>query len=345
MATGANSINLSTSSSRRSFNLFGSRRFSFSDNIIDSSISIFTMCVERVILLLGPVLICFASAIISGLSWTFFSIYLPMMQRSLVDASPVRRWIEIGINITFVVFILIEIIFNYYMCVTTRNTGPSFNKVVLELAESTNFDYPSTPQDVARFRRDFNDKMMQRMRRRQAREAEQRQQQQQLLQQQRSTSKCCENKNCIEFNQTSASVTRSNKNRENTNTIAIVAASSSSSVINPTTVNISDNGSEKVTLRKTTRQQQQSSCNNGNSSNANVTPATQIRSWMIMTPDEWGFCQRTNQPKPPRSHFDHVSKTLVLCMDHYCPWMFNVSKYIIKLIIMYFSPLEILFLK
>ena len=344
MATGANSINLSTSSSRRSFNLFGSRRFSFSDNIIDSSISIFTMCVERVILLLGPVLICFASAIISGLSWTFFSIYLPMMQRSLVDASPVRRWIEIGINITFVVFILIEIIFNYYMCVTTRNTGPSFNKVVLELAESTNFDYPSTPQDVSRFRRDFNDKMMQRMRRRQAREAEQRQQQQLLQQQQqRSTSKCCENKNCIEFNQTSASVTRSNKNRENTNTIAIVAASSSSSVINPTTVNISDNGSEKVTLRKTTRQQQQSSCNNGNSSNANVTPATQIRSWMIMTPDEWGFCQRTNQPKPPRSHFDHVSKTLVLCMDHYCPWMFNVSKYIIKLIIIYFSSLEILF--
>ena len=43
-------------------------------------------------------------------------------------------------------------------------------------------------------------------------------------------------------------------------------------------------------------------------------------------PDEWGYCQKTNQPKPPRSHYDYVSKSLVMCMDHYCPWMFNASK-------------------
>ena len=29
-------------------------------------------------------------------------------------------------------------------------------------------------------------------------------------------------------------------------------------------------------------------------------------------------------PKAPRSHYDHVTHKLVLNMDHYCPWMFNV---------------------
>lgn len=53
-----------------------------------------------------------------------------------------------------------------------------------------------------------------------------------------------------------------------------------------------------------------------------------IRSWMIMGPNEWGFCDNSNQPKPPRSHFDHVTKQLVLNMDHYCPWMFNTVGYL-----------------
>lgn len=42
-----------------------------------------------------------------------------------------------------------------------------------------------------------------------------------------------------------------------------------------------------------------------------------------MGPLEWGFCNRTNQPKPPRAHYCHVSKGLVFCLDHYCPWMFS----------------------
>lgn len=46
--------------------------------------------------------------------------------------------------------------------------------------------------------------------------------------------------------------------------------------------------------------------------------------WMLSGPQEWGFCHRSRKPKPPRSHYDHVTRTLVLNMDHYCPWMFNV---------------------
>lgn len=36
---------------------------------------------------------------------------------------------------------------------------------------------------------------------------------------------------------------------------------------------------------------------------------------------------RSKQPKPPRSHYDHALKELVLNMDHYCPWMANCVGY------------------
>ena len=50
--------------------------------------------------------------------------------------------------------------------------------------------------------------------------------------------------------------------------------------------------------------------------------------WMYLHPTEWGWCGRTNLPKPPRSHFDYVTGGLVLNMDHYCPWMFNCVGYL-----------------
>ncbi|KAJ8599185.1 hypothetical protein CTAYLR_007521 [Chrysophaeum taylorii] len=51
------------------------------------------------------------------------------------------------------------------------------------------------------------------------------------------------------------------------------------------------------------------------------------QSWMDRGPFEWGYCKYTHSPKAPRSHYDHVTKKLVLNMDHYCPWMFNVVGY------------------
>jgi palmitoyltransferase len=46
-------------------------------------------------------------------------------------------------------------------------------------------------------------------------------------------------------------------------------------------------------------------------------------SWMDLQPDEWGWCHKSNMPKAPRAHYCHVTRKLVLNMDHYCPWMFN----------------------
>jgi len=51
------------------------------------------------------------------------------------------------------------------------------------------------------------------------------------------------------------------------------------------------------------------------------------QSWLDRGPYHWGWCKYTHGPKAPRSHFDHVTKKLVLNMDHYCPWMFNVVGY------------------
>uniref|UniRef100_A0A7S3Z7Q0 Palmitoyltransferase n=1 Tax=Lotharella globosa TaxID=91324 RepID=A0A7S3Z7Q0_9EUKA len=44
---------------------------------------------------------------------------------------------------------------------------------------------------------------------------------------------------------------------------------------------------------------------------------------ILPRPGEWSKCTKTGLPKPPRSHFDKVTKRLVIQMDHYCPWLFN----------------------
>ncbi|VEU36880.1 unnamed protein product [Pseudo-nitzschia multistriata] len=198
------------------------------------------------------------------------------------------------------------------MCVTTRNSGPSssYNAVARELAESTNFEYPDTPEEVAQYRRHFNDKMMVRVRRREARDAEQRHRM-------RSHSRCCDaNGKCS-----------GNKIPAVSHNTATGKTASTGHVADVELDQVPSNSNADVTLRKKARQNQpkkDSKQPGGHDGNANN---THTRSWMFMAPDEWGFCTKSNQPKPPRSHYDHVSKSLVMCLDHYCPWMFNAIGY------------------
>jgi hypothetical protein len=42
--------------------------------------------------------------------------------------------------------------------------------------------------------------------------------------------------------------------------------------------------------------------------------STPVPSWLDQGALEWGHCRRTNQPKAPRAHYDHVTKKLVLNM-------------------------------
>lgn len=247
--------NVSANLHRRSFSCCGKRFQIRADRLLDAALDIITWSVEKAVLFLGPILICFASAIISGLSWTFFTILLPMISHKHDG----NLWI-VGAHIAMVLFLLVEICFNYYMCVRTSNNGPKYDQVVRELALATNFDYPETPQQVERFLRDFETRMSIRVQRRH----------QKSQQQQESVAPLVES--------VSTDTEGDVKNRK--------GGTSSNKVISP---------------RITTKNPPPS--------------AQQVRDWMVMAPDEWGYCSKSKQPKPPRAHYDHVSRNLILCLD------------------------------
>lgn len=228
----------------------------------DVLVHVGTVFIEKAVLVLGPLLICFASVIISGLSHVFFTVILPMMQHKYAK-SPYGDLI-INAHIGMVIFVLIEIIFNYFMCVTTRNKGPNYDRVAREMAEVTGFNFPETPQEAEKFRRDVEDKLNFRMKKR--------------------------------FQRSS---------REE-----LPAAG--------------EETAEDVELSPNVKQRKPNPAKK-QSAKPSAKPGEVVRPWMLMAHDEWGWCNRSNQPKPPRAHYDHVSKTLVLCLDHYCPWMFNVG--------------------
>jgi hypothetical protein len=282
---------------RRTFSLF-QRTFHISEQtVFDFIFNVCTTLFEKVVLIIGPVLICFALAIIYGLSHTFFTIVLPMLQLQYQDYAYGNLFL--GAHILFVLFLLTNVIFNYLSCVVTRNYGPEFKKVVRELALATDFSYPETPTEVEHFRQDFEDKMLLRMRRRQARAREIREGAQTKRQTNTSTTNNTDTTHLSADNNTAA--------LNNNGTTTVISSSSSSNT-------------EGVTQRKAATKKL-------STKPEKIPSPLQVRDWMLMAPEEWGYCQRSKQPKPPRSHFDHVTKTLVLCLDHYCPWMFNAGRY------------------
>lgn len=217
---------------RRRVFAVGSWRFECTrQRLLDACVDTASRVMESVVYWIGPLLILLASAIIFTLAYTFFTVLLPMIHRKHIDS--IWRIPMMTFHTCWVVFILIQIIFNYASCVLQRHTGPPYDRVVRELAIVTDFAYPSTPTAISQHRRTVQDLINVRL-----------QQRRQRLQQQ------------------------------------------------------ALNGSSNAPLRP----------------------------WMLQGPFEWGYCGRTNQAKPPRSHYDHVTKVLVLNLDHYCPWMFNASK-------------------
>ncbi|CAJ1961727.1 unnamed protein product [Cylindrotheca closterium] len=257
----------SNNTPRRSFVICG-ERFYFPGDGTDALIHIGTVFIEKAVLVLGPMLITFASVIIGGLSYTYFTIIMPMLEHKYGD-NP-ESTIMISLHTSIVVFFVAEISFNYFMCVVTRNKGANYDRVVRELADATNFQFPENPQELESYRRDTSDKMNLRMKQRYKRQQEE---------------------------------------QAPPATVATGGA---------------DSDSNNIKHRKN----KMAPANNKNNKVAAAEqPMSKLRSWMLMAPDEWGYCARSHQPKPPRAHYDHVSKTLVLCLDHYCPWMFNVVGY------------------
>jgi len=247
---------------RRVFAL-GSMRFQVQHRrVADACLDGLNLALEGFVYLIGPLLILFALGITYVLSYTFFTVLFPMLQLKYAELS--FKNLYLGLHCTWVVFLLVNVLFNYFFCVVTRNSGPNYDKVVREIAQATNFCYPETPAQVVAYRREYEDRMVLRMRRRQARAAE-----------------------------------------------AEAAAQESIDAVNGVTHRKSASTNTSTAITATPK-------------NVSSKP---LRSWMLMGPFEWGYCANTNQPKPPRSHYDHVTKSLVLSLDHYCPWTFNSSKF------------------
>jgi hypothetical protein len=354
---------------RRLFALFGMNQLQFqcsAQTVLDATMNVCTIFVEKLVLVLGPMLIVFASVIIGALTHTFFTIILPLLNHLYHDwpvpggGSWYAHHVIISLHIGMVLFLLTNIIFNYFMCVTTRNKGPAYDQVVRELAVATNFVYPESPAALEQFRRDYEDRMILRMRRRQVRERElsqqrvdaarlAREEQQQRQQQQKAaaTAAAALSTTTTSISTTSTTLSLDTPAANSSNTDDLESCSSSSNM----------GSSGVVTLRKNAVPSSNAPTDVGTGTHANGTMTTTnspkkrpvlrnsttttrpappkqalpspkfVRNWMLMAPDEWGYCTKSHQAKPPRSHYDHVTKTLVLCLDHFCPWMFNAIGY------------------
>jgi palmitoyltransferase len=218
--------------------------------------------VRRALYLLGPLLILVALAIISFEAYTFFRILLPMMHAKHAG-NPYRTGILMAHSF-WTVFVFFNIYFNYACGILQKHTGPHYDQVVEELAEATEFHLPRTPEEIAIFEQELNDRLV--------------------------MSRRNKGESATIHTDDAVGNAPATKRRHNGRSDASFTADSTASLTKPQSV------------------------------------IPKVPSWMLGGPFEWGYCTSSKQPKPPRSHFDPVSKALVLNLDHYCPWMFNASE-------------------
>ena len=253
------SVSARSGAPRRNFALF--RRFRFQmprGRPLDICLDTVQNLAEGAVYLLGPFLIVLALGIVGLLSYTFFFVLLPMIMEKYASRGSLQTLVVL-FHSSFVVFLLVNILFNYAMCVLTKNDGPMYDRIVRELATVTGFSFPETPAQVAEYRRDFEDRMVIRMRRRRAREEEEVRNAQQVA---------SEAQNSNSPNEEGGNTAMHHRNKK------------------PAASHKTQNSSSTV-----------------------------VRKWMLMGPYEWGFCGNSMQPKPPRSHYDHVTRKLVLNLD------------------------------
>jgi hypothetical protein len=174
----------------------------------------------------GPVGVVKVLYMTSQLLHTYATILLPMILRKHAGASRYYKWTILGLHVSLELYLLVQIFFNYYYCITTKHAGPHRDQVVQEIATLTEFDYPRTAESRAAHQRHVEARLL------------------------------------------SASATDQHV----------------------------DNSKGK-----------------------------KPPSWLLLDPFEWGYCEHTQMPRPPRSHYNHVIRTQVLNFDHYCPWIWNAG--------------------
>ena len=246
-------------------------------NTADSAFEGAAECVGQVIafifgplmIFLGPLMVVLALGIIGLLSYAFFTIVLPM----LAGSEGVFGFKGL-LHIAIVAFILINVLFNYYKCLTVKNDHKSaeYQEVVRELALATGVQYPEGEKEMETFRLEIEKKLRGRSDEKRGRAKE------------------------------SPPQDSGNNRNEDSQNIGLRKRPSGTTANEETT---------KQELSKTSTPHK----------------PKKIPAWMLLGPEEWGWCNHSGLPKPPRSHYDSVTKSLVLNMDHYCPWTFNSVGY------------------
>lgn len=309
-----------------------------------SSVSLcLAVVADGAVYVLGPMLILLAMTIAGGLTYCFFDVVLDLI------APPEGGMFARACHILVVCFFLWNVLHNYFMCVTTPNKGPNYDRVVRELAEATNFAYPETEEQVEGFRRDFEQIILERARAR--RNGGRPPPRPPSLPASSSSTPSAPptagggsaaataraDGDEEEGGRAAADVVGNGSSDGSASGVGGVANGGSAAAATPMAGSASGASSSLTTTGIHVRPTAASSSplsrgGDGGGSGSSSSSSSggydgPIYRWMLMGPQEWGFCNHSNQPKPPRSHYDHVTKCLVLNMDHYCPWMFNTVGY------------------
>jgi len=233
---------------------------------------------------------------------------------------------------SYVLFIIFNILFNYFACVTTRNfPGTKYENVVRELADATGFDYPDTVEGHEHWKMQFHQQLTgQRLVLRDINMERHRPFAKDSNDGTNSTNinnstsgNDCQ-KPCYGDNGTISQV-----GNDTCSSRDIPMGYSSSSQIN----NESTTTMKPQIISNTNNLIQPSLLQSPRSSPLSITtptpPQNLSREYVrtIIGPHDWSYCTRSRLAKPPRSHFDQVTRGLILNMDHFCPWMFNVGKW------------------
>jgi uncharacterized membrane protein YobD (UPF0266 family) len=264
-------------------------------------------------------------SIILLLSYTFFGIIIPMIYNKHVSYHPIYQSIILIYHCSIVIFLLVNVLYNYICCVIQKHVGYHYDTILYELASITNMKIPKTNQELVQYKRDLSEKLTQRMKQQQHKQHHMARQQQP---QNHNSSNNNNNKNNNNemtqrrtgLNHDPLSIPSTTTSTPHTTTSTVQAQSilptstlKNNNTITTTIIQSSSSLPDTVTTKATTTTPPPPASTNG------------IRTWMLLGPYEWGYCSQIQQIKPPRSHYDHVTKLLILNFDHYCPWMFNAG--------------------
>ena len=119
--------------------------------------TLFSLAIRYGTLVLGPVLIVLACTIASGLFYLDFTMILPLLY-----PNPTGYPLGYLLHLSTSCFFLGNVVFNYFMCVTTRNDGRHYDRVVRELAAATDYEYPETEEEALAKRKDFEKRIVER---------------------------------------------------------------------------------------------------------------------------------------------------------------------------------------